>query len=350
MSDWSWLKASLPSSHGGLNLRSASLHAPAAFLASSTASKHLVERILGHPPSSTLHTIPAVKALATTAARSDWQNIDDIDVPLQQRSLSHSIDEASFQNLLSSAPTIRSRALAYSSSLPHAGDWLNVVPSTSLGLHLQDREFQCCLRYWLGIPLQSNPLPCPECRDTADIFGDHQVGCSGNGDRISRHNAIRDVVFSAAQSAALAPSKETPGLLASSLSRPADILLPNWKGGRPAALDVHVISPLQQQTLNEASFTPGHALQVGVNRKLASSLSACRSAGLHFIPLVAETLGGLADDTIQTVRSIGKAIADRVGTTDSSNSSKHLFGRLAIALWRGNACLWLHRLPTLPPL
>ena len=90
-------------------------------------------------------------------------------------------------------------------------------------------------------------------------------------------------------------------------------------------------------------------LRVRVNRKLASSLSACRSAGLHFIPLVAKTLGGLADDTIQTVRSIGKAIADRVGTTDSSNSSKHLFGRLAIALWRGNACLWLHRLPTLPP-
>ena len=23
--------------------------------------------------------------------------------------------------------------------------------------------------------------------------------------------------------------------------------------------------------------------------------------------------------------------------------------RVAIALWRGNACLWLHRLPTLPP-
>ena len=78
------------------------------FLASSTASKHLVERILGHPPSSTLHTVSVMKALATTAARSDWQNIDDIDVPLRQRSLSHSIDEASFQNLLSSAPTIRS--------------------------------------------------------------------------------------------------------------------------------------------------------------------------------------------------------------------------------------------------
>ncbi len=65
----------------------------------------------------------------------------------------------------------------------------------------------------------------------------------GNSDPISRHNAIRDVVFNAAQSAALGPSKETPGLVPDSASRPADVLLPNWTNGRPAALDVHVISP-----------------------------------------------------------------------------------------------------------
>ena len=349
ISDWSWLKASLPSCRGGLSLRSASLHAPADFLASSSASKPLVEQILGHPAGPSPHTSPAVSALATAAAHPEWSSLDDINVPLQQRSLSLSIDEASFQHLLFSAPSIRSRALALSSSLPHAGNWLNVVPSTSLGLHLQDREFRCCLQYWLGIPLLNNPIPCSECRGTADIFGDHQVGCGGNGDRISRHNAIRDVVFSAAQSAALAPSKETLGLVPSSLSRPADILLPNWSCGRPAALDVHVISPLQQQLLGEASFTPGHALQVGVGRKLATHLSACRSNGTDFIPLVAETLGGLAEDTIRTVRSIGHAIADRSGSLDPSTTSRHLYGRLAIALWRGNACLWLHRHPTLPP-
>ena len=38
MNDWSWLKASLPSSHGGINLCSAVLHAPAAFIASSHSS------------------------------------------------------------------------------------------------------------------------------------------------------------------------------------------------------------------------------------------------------------------------------------------------------------------------
>ena len=259
------------------------------------------------------------------------------------------MDESCFQQLLTSAPSSRFRALSLSSSLPHAGDWLNVVPSSSLGLHLHDREFRCCLRYWLGVPLHSTPYPCPECRCTADPYGDHQVGCGGNGDRIARHNAIRDVIFSAAQSAALAPSKEAPGLVPGSQARPADVFLPSWSLGRPAALDVHVISPLQVLTVAEAARTPGHALQVGVQRKLASNLSACRSSGTDFVPLVAETLGGLAEDTISTITFISRAIADRSSSPDPATTSRHLFGRLAITLWRGNAALWLHRSPTLPP-
>ena len=91
ISDWSWLKASIPSCKGGLGLRSASLHAPAAFLASSSASKPLVERILGHPPGPSPHTSPAVSALATAAAHPDWSSLDDINVPLHQRSLSLSL-------------------------------------------------------------------------------------------------------------------------------------------------------------------------------------------------------------------------------------------------------------------
>ena len=67
-----------------------------------------------------------------------------------------------------------------------------------------------------------------------------------------------------------------PNLVPNSLSRPADILLPIWNHGHPAALDIHVISPLQQQTVGKANFTPGHVLQVGIQRKLASHLSACR--------------------------------------------------------------------------
>ena len=164
-----------------------------------------------------------------------------------------------------------------------------------------------------------------------------------------RHNAIRDVFFSAAQSAALAPSIELPNLIPNSLSRPADIYIPTLSHGHPAAIDVHVISPLQQQTLGEAAATPGHALQVGVQRKLSSYLSHCRSAGLEFIPLVIETLGGLVEDSICTLCSLGRSIALRAGPQDAPTCSKQLFHRAAITLWRGNAGLWLHRQPTLPP-
>ena len=88
--------------------------------------------------------------------------------------------------------------------------------------------FCCCLCYWLGVPLHSSPYSCPECHCVVDVFGDHQVGCGGNGDRIWRHNTIRDAILGAAQSAALPPSKEVPNLILDSLSRPADVFLLTW--------------------------------------------------------------------------------------------------------------------------
>ena len=89
LSDWSWLKASLPSSRG--RLRSASLHAPAAFLASSLCSQSLVERIIGHPLDTSPHISSTVTALATAANCPDWQSLGDIDAPLQQHHLSLAI-------------------------------------------------------------------------------------------------------------------------------------------------------------------------------------------------------------------------------------------------------------------
>ena len=150
MNDWSWLKASLPSSRGGINLCSAVLHAPAALIASSHSSKSLVEDILGFSPGPSPYMNAAIVAIAAVAVRPHWTSLDEVDVPVRQGVLLHAIDEALYQNLLSTAPSIRSRALALSSGLPHAGDWLNVVPSSPLGLHLHDKKFRSYLCYLLG--------------------------------------------------------------------------------------------------------------------------------------------------------------------------------------------------------
>ena len=80
--------------------------------------------------------------------------------------------------------------------------------------------------------------------------------------------------------------------------------------------------------MSEAAWTQGHALQVGVQRKLASNLPNCRSMGLTCIPLVAETLGGLAEDFISTIWDIGKSIGQVPTETkpQQNTSLEGLFG------------------------
>ena len=76
-----------------------------------------IKSVLPHMSSS------IVPALALVAEMPEWLSIEDIDVPLVQKNLSHKIDEASYNSLVASAPDLRSRALALSTAIPHAGDW-----------------------------------------------------------------------------------------------------------------------------------------------------------------------------------------------------------------------------------
>ena len=84
--------------------------------------------------------------------------------------------------------------------------------------------------------------------------------------------------------------------LRSSLDPRADILLPNWERGQPAAMDVTVISSLQPLTLQRAASSAGHALSVGEQRKMSAHAPACRAVGVSFIPLAFEALAGMSDN------------------------------------------------------
>ena len=206
VSNWAWLKASLPTSLRGLGLSRASLNAAAAYISSFHQTGPLISHTLDHDPVTPPSFLPSVDALAHAAANPDWCLLEDINIPLRQHCLSHAIDKAQCAALLVLSPDPRSRALALSSAITHAGDWLSVVSSSALGLHLIDRKFHLCLLYWLGLPMSEEGHRCSICNSEAD----HQVGCGGNGDRIHRHDSLRDAIFSAAQSAALAPRKEVP--------------------------------------------------------------------------------------------------------------------------------------------
>ena len=192
-----------------------------------------------------------------------------------------------------------------------------------------DHEFRVCLKYWLGLHIFEEGAKCTVCHSAADMFGDHHVGCGGNTDRTFRHNSICDVVFSASQTAAMAPRKKVPSLIPGSQSRPADVFLPTWTRGQRAALDITVISFLQQLTLCEASSVAGHALSVGEARKIAVHAASCRASGVSFIPIVFKALGGLSELAVATLSNIGRLLGQRTGVPPSE-TTHHLFKRCAL--------------------
>ena len=143
-------------------------------------------------------------------------------------------------------------------------------------------------------------------------------------------------------------SSQNTATIPGSQSRPADVYLPSWDRGRPAALDVSVISTLQRLTLSGAANVSGYALSVAEDRKRASHEASCRDVGVSFVPLIFESLGGLSDLGCKTLHSIGRQLGLRVGVP-ISDSVRHLFQRCSVCLWRGNATLWLHRFSCPPP-
>ena len=108
---------------------------------------------------------------------------------------------------------LRDKTRLASLSLSHSGDWLGVVPCAALGLQLRPAKFRVAILYGLGMPIFESEGPCVACGRSSDIYADHAVSCASQGERISRHNHLRDALFAAAQSAHLGPSREDRALL-----------------------------------------------------------------------------------------------------------------------------------------
>ena len=59
-------------------------------------------------------------------------------------------------------------------------------------------------------------------------------------------------------------------------SRPADVFITHFAGGRDAGLDVTVINPCQVTTVVGAAATPGHAITFAHNLKVRGAEEACQ--------------------------------------------------------------------------
>ena len=268
---------------------------------------------------------------------------------LTQRSLSALVDAEASSRLLQDTAEVRELARLKCLEREGAGDWLGAYPSKALGLHLRKSEFVAAAKYRLGLPVFQQVAQCPmtRCRGVSDILGDHAISCGIGGERIARHNHVRDAIFQTAVQAGLGPVREPAGLLPGSDDRPADVLIPFWTNGQDTALDVTVVNPLQAALVVRASQDGQSAVESAHDGKVRKYEERCSNEGITFTPLAADTLGGWHPVALASITRLGRQLARNVGKEDEE-CIRHLRQRLAVLLVRDNVALLCARTPTFP--
>ena len=123
-------------------------------------------------------------------------------------------------------------------------------------------------------------------------------------------------------------------------TRPADILIPHWDLGKPAALNLTVTSTLNSSTLMEAGVTSGSAALAAEVRN-ANDVK-CSELGWTCIPIAVETYGCWGAEAMQTLSRLASRLATR-GNCSKSHATCLLYGRLSMTLMRANAKALLSR-------
>ena len=339
-SDAAWQQAQLSLSRGGLGLRSLAHHASAAFISSLSSS--------GLAPSSSQHLSDAVGMFNQLVPAEDSIKFEDfLSSAISQGKLSEKLDNQLLSSLME-ASTVANKARLLSISSPHAASWLSMPPCERQGLHLEPSQFQVAVKWWLGLDT-SGDAQCALCPEKSlDPLGHHATTCKRGGDVVYRHNRLRDIVAESCRRAHLSVHLEVGHNLTPdhSNTRPADILIPHWCMGKPAALDLSVTSPLNPLTLLEAGVTAGAAATATEERKLKANTGKCADLGWVCVPVVAESYGAWGLTARDFFSKLGSCLATSLGKSKSVVIHE-LYGRLNMNLVRANATAILSR--SIPP-
>ena len=103
-----------------------------------------------------------------------------------------------------------------------------------------------------------------------------------------------------------------------------------------------VIHPLQAATRAGAATTPGYALTFAYDRKVRGAGELCRREGIAFIPVVAESLGGLHPTAVEQVRRLARGVAMRTGKEEAA-AYNHLLTKILVTLMKGLPAVILNK-------
>jgi hypothetical protein len=147
------------------------------------------------------------------------------------------------------------------------------------------------------------------------LFGDHATCCTKSGDRIIRHNALRNLVERIASDGLLAPVLEKQGILGPTTGRrPGDVTIPTWADGEGLAIDVAVTSPLQKASVS--LFEPCE--EYAASQKHGKYDKDFQGTRYSFAAMVWESLGAINVEGEDVLRQIFSFAAKRLHREFSS--------------------------------
>ena len=216
---------------------------------------------------------------------------------------------------------------------------------------MESAAFVMELRRRLGVADAPADTWCPKCDGVLDKFSLHAGTCAAGGERIQRHNALRDLLACWADRAGLQAEVEKPGLLLPqrpdearlAQRRPADLFLPSLSGG-PAALDLAVTAPQRQESLAQAGQQALSAASQYAVVKAAhlNTSQVCAAQGVRFVPLVVESTGAWEPNASKTLQLFSRAAAARTGA-DAGLLHANLLQELSVLLRSHHARAALRR-------
>jgi hypothetical protein len=328
LSDLQWLQATLPIKQGGLGVRRVSSLALPAFLASAASTLSLQDAILIKSPCPAdsfvdmcLASWSSVHGLLPAAPRSSKQSVWD-----------HPGIAADRGVVAASKNTPREKAIFLSSVSDHSGDWLSTLPIASCGLHLDDNAVRVAVAMRLDLSV-CEPHKC-QCGEEVDAWGSHAFVCRKAPGRITRHQAINDMVARAFTSAGVPVMKEPTGLMKSDGRRPDGLTLVPWSCGKALTWDVTVATTLADSYIISTSTTAGSAAEAAAQKK--TDKYSDLPANYIFRPIALETLGSISSSAVALLNDLGNRIRLVSG---EPKETRFLFQRLSILLQRYNSIL-----------
>ena len=178
-----WRLASLGVAAGGLGARCAAEHAPAAYVASFSASRELCGRLWPAFDPFDLDDGCRLAAAedALRGAIPSGASIYAVSDSPSQRSLSGMVEAQSVSAIFGDSTLPRHRRLHLEACrVPGAGAWLTANPSC-IDSHVSSPLFRVALQHRLRMPLWDRDTACSMYGEVLDRWGDHALACCCGG-------------------------------------------------------------------------------------------------------------------------------------------------------------------------